>query len=140
MAEVVVTGSASGFAQAIAVDNHHLTSDEPVAAGGTATGPTPYDLLAAALGACTSMTISLVARRRAWPLQSVTVRVNHSVVHAADCAACETVDGRVDRFDRTITLVGALDDAQRLELLRIADRCPVHRTLKAEVDIRTALA
>jgi putative redox protein len=140
MADVVTTGAADGFAQSIAVDHYRLLADEPVSAGGTGTGPTPYDLLAAALGACTSMTISIFARRKAWALESVTVTIRHSKVHAADCAACETQDGRIDRLDCTITLVGALDDSQRQQLLRIANKCPVHRTLKGEIDIRTLLA
>jgi uncharacterized OsmC-like protein len=140
MADVVTTGPADGFAQSIAVDHYRLIADEPVSAGGTGTGPTPYDLLAAALGACTSMTISVYARRKAWPLESVTVTVRHSKVHAADCETCDTQDGRIDRLDCTITLDGALDGAQRQDLLRVAAKCPVHRTLKADIDIRTFLA
>jgi putative redox protein len=140
MADVVTTGPADGFAQSISVDHYRLIADEPVSAGGTGTGPTPYDLLAAALGACTSMTISFYARRKAWPLESVTVTVRHSKVHAADCETCDTHDGRIDRLECTITLAGALDGAQRQDLLRVAAKCPVHRTLKAEIDIRTFLA
>jgi putative redox protein len=140
MADVVTTGPADGFAQSIAVDHYRMIADEPVSAGGTGTGPTPYDLLAAALGACTSMTISFYARRQVWPLQSVTVSVRHSKIHAADCEACDTQERRIDRLDCTITLVGRLDAAQRQELLRVAAKCPVHRTLKADIDIRTLLA
>jgi putative redox protein len=138
--EVVVQGEASGFAQAIEVGDHRLTADEPLAAGGTGTGPTPYDFLAAALGSCTSMTIAYFARSRKWPLESVTVRVRHSKIHAADCTTCETKEGRVDRLDRSIELKGALSEEQRQELLRIADRCPVHRTLTSEISIQTSLA
>lgn len=137
--EVVVSGAASGFAQSIDVRGHHLRADEPTEQGGTDAGPTPYDLLAAALGACTSMTISIVARQRGWPLEFVTVHVCHSKVHAEDCAACETKERRIDRLDRTIELTGPLSDEQRQDLLGIADRCPVHRTLMSEIDIRTSL-
>lgn len=137
--DVVVRGDASGFLQEIAVGPHTMLSDEPVDAGGTDRGPTPYDLIAAALGSCTSMTIALVARRKQWPLESVQVQVRHSKVHAADCASCETKDGRIDRLDRTIVLTGPLTGEQRQELLRIADRCPVHRTLTSEIQILTTL-
>jgi putative redox protein len=137
--DVVVQGNASGFAQTVTIGPHTLTADEPLAAGGTATGPTPYDLLAAALGTCTSMTIAYFARREKWPLESVIVRVNHSRVHATDCAECDTKQGRIDRLERSIALTGTLTDEQRQVLLKIADRCPVHRTLTSEIDIRTAL-
>jgi uncharacterized OsmC-like protein len=137
--EVVVHGNANGFAQEIAVGRHRLPADEPEAVGGTDSGPTPYDLLAAALGACTSMTVSLYARRKQWPLEAVTVTLRHSKVHAVDCADCETKDGRLDRIDVEVELRGALDEEQRRRLLDIANRCPVHRTLTSEIDIRTRL-
>lgn len=138
--DVVVRGGASGFAQTVEIGMHHLTADEPVAGGGTDTGPTPYDLLAAALGTCTSMTLAVYARRRGWPLDTVSVRVQHSRVHAADCAACETKEGRIDRLERVIEMTGALTADQRRDLLAIADRCPVHRTLVSEIDIVTRAA
>jgi putative redox protein len=137
--QVVVRGPASGFAQTVEVGDHRLTADEPLAAGGTDTGPTPYDLLAAALGSCTSMTISYYARRNQWPLESVTVRVGHSRIHAADCKQCHTKEGRVERLELAIELTGPLSAEQRQELLRIAGRCPVHKTLKSEIDIQTSL-
>ena len=136
---VVVTGGRAGFAQVVLVDTHRLSADEPVAAGGTNTGPTPYDLLVAALGACTSMTIRLYAARKKWPLEEVTVRLRHSRVHAIDCAECETKEGRIDQVDCEIALTGAMSDEQRSKCLEIAERCPVHRTLTSEVNIRTAL-
>lgn len=136
---VVVTGGAAGFAQDITVGGHRLAADEPIAAGGTDTGPSPYDLLLAALGACTSMTVSMYARRKEWPLESVTVRLRHSRIHAADCAECETREGFLDRIERDLQLLGDLDEAQRARLLEIAEKCPVHRTLVSEVDIRTRL-
>ena len=98
--EAVVRGSATGFAQEITAGGHSLVADEPVALGGTNTGPNPYDLLLSALGACTSMTISLYARRKAWPLESVTVRLRHAKIHAEDCAECETKEGQIDRIER----------------------------------------
>ena len=85
------------------------------------------------------MTIALYARRKQWPLANVTVRLAHSKIHAADCAACETKEGKLDRIEREITLEGELDDTQRARLLEIAEKCPVHRTLVSEIDIRSRL-
>ena len=86
------------------------------------------------------MTLALYARRKAWPLTAVTVRLEHSKIHAQDCAECETKEGRLDRIDRELVLEGPLTDEQRQRLLEIADKCPVHRTLTSEVSIRTRLA
>ena len=139
--KVVVEGSAGGFRQEILAGHHSLAADEPVSAGGTDTGPTPYELLLAALGACTSMTLGMYARHKGWPLEAVRVRLRHSRIHAADCEHCETdPKAMIDRIDCEIELAGPLDAAQRARLLEIADRCPVHRTLVHEVEIRTALA
>jgi putative redox protein len=137
--ETVVHGSAKGFAQEIAAAGHRLPADEPRAVGGTDTGPTPYDLLISALGACTSMTVSLYARRKQWPLEAVTVRLRHAKIHAADCAECETKDGMLDRIDLDIELHGDLTDEQRARLLEIANMCPVHKTLTSEINIRSRL-
>jgi uncharacterized OsmC-like protein/alpha-beta hydrolase superfamily lysophospholipase len=126
------------FQQEVRVGTHRLLADEPVDAGGLNSGPGPYDLLLAALGACTSMTLRLYAERKALPLDEVTVRLNHAKIHAADCESCETKEGMLDRIDRTITLSGNLDDGQRARLLEIADKCPVHRTLTSEIEIRTS--
>ena len=139
MTEVIVRGAATGFAQEIVAGRHRLTSDEPIPEGAD-TGPTPYDLLLAALGSCTSMTISLYARRKKWPLESVTVRLRHSQVHATDCAECETKDGHIDRIDREIEVTGDLSEEQRRRLVEIAEKCPVHRTLESEIDIRTRIS
>ena len=136
-ADVIVRGNASGFAQEVQVGPHRIVADEPVDAGGTDTGASPYDLLLAALGSCTSMTIGLYARRKKWPLENVTVSMRHSKIYAADCAECETREGKIDRIEREIHLTGSLTDEQRSKLLEIADRCPVHRTLAAEINIRT---
>ena len=137
--EVVVRGSASGFAQEILVGQHGLLADEPETAGGANTGPSPYELLAAALGACTSMTLGMYARRKQWPLIAVTVRLRHSRIYAADCAECETKEGMLDRIDRDIELTGDLTAEQRAKLLEIADKCPVHRTLTRGMQIRSRL-
>jgi putative redox protein len=139
MVTVIVSGSATELAQEIETGRHRLVADEPVEAGGTDTGPSPYELLLAALGACTSMTLSMYARRKQWPLEQVTVRLRHDKIHAQDCAECETKEGRLDRIEREISLAGPLDAEQRERLLAIANRCPVHRTLVSEVDIRTRL-
>jgi uncharacterized OsmC-like protein len=138
--EVVVRGTGASFAQSIDVRKHHLAADEPLGEGGTDTGPTPYDLLLCSLGSCTSMTIGVYARRKGWPVETIEVRLRHSKVYAADCADCETRDGRIDRIERDIALGGPLTDEQRVKLLEIAEKCPVHRTLKAEIDIRTRFA
>ena len=134
---VIVRGSAAGFAQHIEAGEHQLSADEPIESGGTDTGPSPYDLLLAALGSCTSMTIALYARRKNWPLQEVVVSLWHSKIHAADCAECETREGKIDRIEREIQLIGSLTSEQRSKLMEIADKCPVHRTLTSEINIRT---
>src|SRR6202051_415665 len=99
---VVVRGSGAGFAQEISAGQHRLKSDEPASAGGTDTGATPYDLLLAALGSCTSITLGMYARRKGWPLEEVTVNVRHSKIHASDCAECEMKEGMLDRIERAI--------------------------------------
>ena len=134
---VVVRGRASGFVQEISAGRHRFHSDEPVSAGGTDAGPSPYDLLLAALGACTSMTVGMYARRKGWPLEEVRVHLRHSKVHAADCAECETKGGMLDRIERDVHFAGPLNGEQRAKLLEIANKCPVHRTLKSEIDIQT---
>ena len=139
MTTVIVRGDATGLAPEIETGRHRLVADEPVEAGGTDTGPSPYELLLAALGACTSMTLSMYAQRKRWPLERVTVRLRHDKIHAKDCAECETKEGMLDRIEREISLTGPLDAEQRERLLAIANRCPVHRTLVSEVDIRTRL-
>ena len=137
--DVVVHGSASGFTQEIMVGGHQLVADEPAAMGGTDTGPGPYDLLLSALGACTSMTASLYARRKQWPLESVTVRLRHSKIHAADCEDCEEKDGKLDRIELDLELHGMLTDEQRARIIEIANKCPVHKTLTSQIDISTRL-
>jgi uncharacterized OsmC-like protein len=128
------------FTQAIAAGGHALRADEPESFGGLGSGPGPYDLLLAALGACTSMTIRMYADLKKLPLERVTVRLKHDKIHATDCAECETKEGKVDRIDRVVELEGQLDEAQRAKLLEIADKCPVHRTLHSEISVRTRLS
>jgi putative redox protein len=136
---VIVQGRATGFAQTILAGRHALTADEPTSVGGTDTGANPYDLFLAALGPCTSMTLAMYARRKNWPLEAVTVRLRHAKIHAADCEACETKDGRLDYVEREVELIGVLSDEQRARLLDIANKCPVHRTLKSKIHIETRL-
>ncbi|RMD48801.1 MAG: OsmC family protein [Alphaproteobacteria bacterium] len=128
----------TGFLQHIRAGRHALTADEPASVGGTDLGPSPYQLLTAALGACTAMTIRMYARRKGWPLAGVEVDVSHERQHAADCGGGEGC--RIDVFRRVIRLEGDLDEAQRARLAEIADRCPVHRTLSREARIETELA
>ena len=137
MKSVVVRGSAAGFAQEIVAGPHRMAADEPVSVGGTDTGPNPYDFLLAALGACTSITVGMYARRKGWPLEEVTVNLRHSKIHASDCAECETREGMLDRIERDIHFAGSLTNEQRSKLLEIANKCPVHRTLTSEIVIKT---
>ena len=135
---VTVTEAGSGtYTQQITLGHHRLVADEPRPIGDDA-GPTPYDLLLAALGACTSMTVRMYAERKGWPLKEVRVTLRHSRIHAEDCATCETTKGSIDHIDRDVEFVGDLDDIQRQRLLQIADRCPIHQTLTSEVDIATS--
>ena len=136
---VTVHGSAAGFAQQISVGTHRLAADEPTSVGGTDLGPNPYDLLLAALGSCTSMTVAMYARRKQWPLEAVTVQLRHSRIHAADCEACETKEGFLDHIQRDVQLTGSLSEEQRARLLDIANKCPVHRTLASEIHVQTRL-
>jgi uncharacterized OsmC-like protein len=137
--EAVVHGSAEGFRQEVTVAGHRFVVDEPRALGGNDTGPSPYDLLISALGACTSMTVSLYARRKQWPLEAVTVRLRHSKIHAIDCADCDTKGGMLDGIERDVELHGDLTGEQRAQLLEVANKCPVHKTLTSEINIRTRL-
>jgi putative redox protein len=137
--EVTVTGGPTGFVQQIVAGQHHFAVDEPTSVGGTGKGPTPYDLVLAGLGACTSMTLRLYADAKKIPLEGVSVRLRHGKIHAVDCASCEAKAGKIDRIEREIELHGPLTVEQRLRLMEIADRCPVHRTLTAEIEIVSRL-
>ena len=128
-----------GYLTEIQVNRHSLVADEPTAVGGTDQGPTPFDLLVAALGACTSMTLRMYADRKGWPLEAASVRLKHEKIHASDCASCELQEGMLDRIEREIEIEGPLNAEQKERLLHIADRCPVHKTLTSEVEIKTRL-
>lgn len=132
----VTEADPDGFLQDVMAGPHHLKADEPAAFGGSDLGPSPYQYLAAGLGACTSMTIRMYARRKGWPLEGVSVDVSHSKQHASDCTDCGSAD-KIDTFTRVITLTGDLDADQHAKLMAIADKCPVHRTLEAEIRIVT---
>ncbi len=135
---VLVSEAGQGaFAQNIFIGPHHLHSDEPISYGGDDAGPSPYDLLLASLGACTSMTLRMYARHKQLPLDHVEVELSHRKIHARDCGSCETKTGKIDRIDRRVRINGKLSDVQRKRLLEIADRCPVHQTLHSEVMVLT---
>jgi uncharacterized OsmC-like protein len=134
--DVVVHGSARSFRQEIAAGKHSLVADEPVSAGGGDAGPDPYDYLLTALGVCTSMTVGLYARRKQMPLKSITISLRHSRIYATDCEECETKEGMLDRIDVEVDLTGPLSTEQHAKLMEIAAKCPVHRTLTSEINIR----
>lgn len=135
--EVVTRTGQSGFTTEIRAGNHSLLADEPEKFGGNDLGPNPYDLLNAALGACTSMTIQMYARRKKWPLTEAIVHLKHDKVYGEDCAACEEKGGKLDQLSREVELVGALDEEQRRRLMEIANKCPVHKTLTSKINITT---
>ncbi|MCO4798173.1 MAG: OsmC family protein [Colwelliaceae bacterium] len=130
----------TSFIQDISAAGHHLVADEPESYGGDFLGPTPYQLISAGLGACTSMTIRMYARRKNIPLEHVQVDISHDKIHATDCSTCEQSTGKVDQFDRNITLTGDITEEDRQKLLAIADKCPVHKSLESEITINTKLS
>jgi uncharacterized OsmC-like protein len=138
MPEVVVS-SVGNLRQEIWAGGHTLTADEPREMGGEATGASPYELLLGALGACTSMTLLLYARRKGWPLEQVEVRLRHQRIHAEDCADCETKEGWLDAIEKEIVVAGDLTPEQQARLGEIAHRCPVNQTLLREVKITQTL-
>jgi len=137
---VVVRTGGDGFRTEVLANGHPLIADEPVSVGGTNTGPSPYELLTAALGTCTSMTLRMYADRKGWPLEAAEVRLEHSKIHCVDCAEVSKGRPKIDHISRELVLEGPLDEAQRQRLLEIADRCPVHRTLHSEIKVTTTLA
>ena len=139
MSRDVAVMSKNGYLQNISIGRHRFHADEPVEAGGCDGGPNPYELLLAALGACTSITLRMYSIRKRWPLEDIRVRLMHGKMHAEDCLGCETKEGLVDRIEREILLVGNLTDEQRQRLLEIANNCAVHRTLTSEIHIETRL-
>jgi putative redox protein len=137
---VVVARTETGFRTEVTANGHPLIADEPRRLGGTNTGPTPYELLASALGACTSITLRMYADRKGWGLDAVEVCLRHEKIHCDDCEEAERAGARIDHFTREITLEGELDEEQRARMLQIAERCPVHRTLERSTRVTTTLA
>jgi putative redox protein len=135
-ADVIVCGNAREFLQEVVSGKHRLRADEPVSYGGTDAAPGPYDYLLVGLGVCTSMTIGWHARQKQIPLENITVALRHSRIHAKDCEECETKQGMLDRIDVEVQLTGPLTPEQHAKLMEIAGKCPVHRTLKSEINIR----
>ena len=131
----VIVHSLGNLRQEIDAGAHTFYADEPADAGGDDAGPNPYALLLGALGACTSMTLLMYARRKGWPLEDVEVRLSHRRDHARDCADCPDKTARIDVIERRITLKGDLDESQRLRLLEIAEKCPVHQTITGTIKI-----
>ena len=137
---IVVRGTADSFKQEVVAGKHQLIADEPVNVGGGDAGPDPYDYLLAALGVCTSMTVGFYARRNKWPLKEITVSLWHSRIHAKDCEECQTKQGMLDRIDVEVELKGTLTPEQNAKLMEVAAKCPVHRTLTSEINIRLRAA
>jgi uncharacterized OsmC-like protein len=129
----VVVSSCEKLRHEIWAGRHTLVADEPKEAGGDDAGPTPYELLLAALGSCTSMTLLLYAGRKQWPLEHVEVRLTHNRIHAKDCAECEQQEGYLDHIEKEIVVSGSLSDEQVRRLGEIAEKCPVNRTLHASI-------
>jgi uncharacterized OsmC-like protein len=134
---VIVKSASPDFLENVSVGQHVLQADEPLGGGGKDAGPTPYDLLLAALGACKAITVRMYAKRKQWPLKGVHVNLSHAKVHAEDCADCGGALSLIDNIDVEIQFEGELSDEQRRTLLAIAEKCPLHRTLTSGVQIRT---
>ncbi|MCB9283365.1 MAG: OsmC family protein [Lewinellaceae bacterium] len=137
--EVAVRLGDTGYTTEVMVRHHSLTADEPEEKGGNDYGPSPYDLVSAGLGACTAMTLHMYARRKKWPLKDVTVHLSHFKDYAKDMEQTEENPTKIDHFERLIDIEGDLTEEQRLRLLEIANRCPVHRTLNSPVEIHSSL-
>lgn len=134
--EVVIYGDGEGLHQEVFVGSHRLAADEPPESGGSDRGPDPYDLLLASLGVCTSITLTMYAQREGLPLRGVTTRLQHSSIHADDCAECDTKEGKIDAIKLNIELDGPLSNEQHSQLTEIAEKCPIHRSLTSETIIR----
>jgi putative redox protein len=137
---IIVRGSAQDFRQEISAGKHHLVADEPVNVGGGDAGPDPYDYLLTSLGVCTSMTVGFYARRNKLPLEKITISLWHSRIHATDCEECQIREGMLDRIDVEVELTGSLTPEQHAKLMQVAAKCPVHRTLTSEINIRLRAA
>ena len=137
---VVVEAGELRYAQKISVGPHLLQGDELVSAGGSDVGLNPYELLLAALGSCTSMTVRMYADRRQWPLEGVHIELSYARVHAEDCTACDQELKLVDGIEMELSFIGELSESQRQRLMEIANKCPVHRTLESPIPIHARLA
>ncbi len=137
--EIVTRTAGDGYRTDVDAGGFKMVVDEPAGVGGGGAGPSPYDLLLAALGACTGMTLRMYASRKGWPLEEVTVTLREARDYAADCENCEKPDARITQLDREIIVRGALDEAQRDRLRHISNQCPVHKSLENAFDVRTTL-
>ena len=138
--KVTVDDGGVRYSQIISAGRHVLRGDEPVDAGGSDTGPNPYELLLAALGSCASITVRMYADRKKWPLEGVHVELSYGATHADDSAVCDTEPRMITAIEMEVSFVGDLSEQQRQRLLEIANRCPVHRTLTSRIQIRGTLA
>ena len=137
---VVVEAGRLRYAQNISVGPHLLRGDEPVSAGGSDVGPNPFELLLAALGTCTSITVRMYADLKQWPLEGVRIELSYARVHADDCAACDKELKLVDGIEMELSFFGELSESQRQRLIEVANKCPVHRALESPIPIRARLA
>ncbi|MEO8446488.1 MAG: OsmC family protein [bacterium] len=135
---MVTVKNSIGYETFITAGSYELKADEPLESGGTSTGPSPYELLLSALGACTAMTMRMYAERKKLSLEAMTITLNHDKIHAEDCENCETKDGKLDRINIKISFTGNLSEDDKAKLLEISEKCPVHRTLSSEIKIETA--
>lgn len=136
---VSIKDKTNKFLTQIQTGRHSLLADEPADVGGEDLGPSPYQLLTSALGACTAMTMRMYADRKGWEVDEIRVHLNHEKKHSDDCADCEKPTSKIDHFERIIEIDSKLDETQRQRLLEIANKCPVHRTLEGEVKVETRL-
>jgi uncharacterized OsmC-like protein len=139
MSEVVVTSQTNLRNEVRYGAGHSFITDEPIGAGGEDAGPDPYTLLLAALGSCISMTVILYARRKQWPVESVTVRLRQNRIHTKDCEECaQDKEGFIHRIERSVSFTGPLSEEQLKRLQEIAHKCPVHKTLTSPIVISDA--
>ncbi len=134
----VIAPNADGFLCTVNTNGHLLLADEPLKLGGSNLGAAPFDLLSSALGVCTAMTLNMYARHKQLAVDTVKVSIKHQKVSASECESCETGTGKIDRFERSISITGDITDAQRERMMQIADRCPVHKTLHSEIEVITS--
>lgn len=138
--DIVIVKNNEGFETKIYSGNHVWNADEPVSAGGTDTGPTPYDLLLSSLGSCKAITMRMYASRKNIPLEAVTIKLSQKKIYADDCSNCETKEGKIDSINIEISFVGNLTNEQKESLINIADKCPIHKTLTSEIQIKSSIA